>query len=1787
MSFSHFFALLNKNFIILKRTYILTSIEIISPILVILLFYIFKSLFKTENLDIYQDQNYIISNGTFIKDMAEGYNQYEEIDIIYRGIIYQCDDQSIALVGENFPKKIIDKLNSSRWETYNEQINFKHFKNVKDLFSYIENNNNEDDEICFGISYQKNIDKETNKVKYLFKLHYPASPYSKGSLIPSTNIDNLDPFRSQPDFSSYEKYIEGGFLSVQKLLYDYVLKKETNNPNAEIKYRLLPQKYEKYLYNIIDEYLNILLGFFVLIAYAFPLSINIYRLIKEKESKAKEIMKIMGLNELNYFLPYFIIYFIINLIYSIFNSLIISSSFDYIKTKYLFTFFFLFGLVIYSMVFFFQSFLEKTAISIIFCLIIYSIQFFLALILQENAIRRGVKILFGILFPPITMQLGINTFCKFQSNYKHMEENVDLKYNRFCISDMYIIFVANFFLYMFLGFYLQNVLPQKYGMNQPFYFLFTKSYWGFGEKNEKSNINNIDFGKNIEIIPVKNPNNNYGNDIIDTKTSLNNEKGSIWRKTTIPNELNNNHFLETNGNNNIDHINNDILRIRNIIKLFGDKLVLDNLSFDLYRNEIFVLLGHNGAGKTVLLNILTGLIKANSGSIIYNSENILSPKGLDFFRKIIGICPQEDILFDNLTVEEHLKLFCKFKSVPNIRIEQEITKVLYDLNLLEKKFTKISDLSGGQKRKVSIAMALIGGSSIIFLDEPTSGMDIISRRNLWDILKRCLNGKIIILTTHYMEEATVLGNRIGILSEGKIQCIGDPLSLINKFTKNIKLNITKDSGANDENIINFVNKNIANININITYELFNKEILFKISNDKDTINWSLFFQKLDSQKESLYIKNYSISMPTLEDVFIKLSKLSKENNINKENMIIEYKNNQKSNDILYDENNYILQNNSKIIRGLIGSFNKRLYQIIREKMTFLIEIICPIILTLIGCLVGYIQIIDKNKAFPLHLNQITNDTQLIMYSFIDDNNINKEKKFNDIFLNYSNEDLSKISFKHIDIDTDMDTNNNFIDENNFINIFRKHHEIQKTLTEKSYVYYIISEIDKINHQYEFNTIIDITSRQAAPIYPNFLLNNFVRYATENKNLEIEIINEPFPISKDEIQDEFNKNKFVILFFTSLAFSLIPSNFIGIIIKERENNSKHLQVISGISLFSYWLINYCFELIKYYVIAGICILIIFLFKFYEKYLYILYLIYGPAMISFTYIFNFIFKSEDHGQIVILLINLVIGVLGGTSIILMRLNEDLKKLSIKIIYFLRIIPSFCFCYGYNQLMRKKDLYDIDSKIKLNLSLYSYYFLFESEPIDDKEILKLDYIGTDCIYLAVETVFYLLILIIIENRQCENKSLERINDINTENHFSVSVQNLSKNYYSGCSCKKIEAIKKLSFNLNHGEIFGFLGLNGAGKTTTFKCLTNEIYPSEGNLYIDNYNITKHFNKVRNLIGYCPQFDAIFGYLTVYENLKFYGLIKGAKKEILSGIVMSLIDLMNLTEFKDILSKNLSGGNKRKLSVAIALICNPPIILLDEPSTGMDPEARRYMWKIIHDIAIYRKKSTIIMTTHSMEEAETLCEKIGILVKGELLCLGTSDEIKDTYGYGFEINFQINKPDINDVYKIFFVNDEDKEQIIYLNCLDECFRIYYLDKYKTQLKEGLLGGKLLDEINSKGYIPFKKILLWIYNIKCVLSMINMIKPYFNEIHCIDYDESNFVFKIKRNKTKDEKSIGFLFGLIEDNKNKFNIGPYYLRYSSLENIFNIFARINGDNNYINYQKDIEITQDLLDNFLN
>ena len=199
------------------------------------------------------------------------------------------------------------------------------------------------------------------------------------------------------------------------------------------------------------------------------------------------------------------------------------------------------------------------------------------------------------------------------------------------------------------------------------------------------------------------------------------------------------------------------------------------------------------------------------------------------------------------------------------------------------------------------------------------------------------------------------------------------------------------------------------------------------------------------------------------------------------------------------------------------------------------------------------------------------------------------------------------------------------------------------------------------------TVVNTISRQSTIVYPSYLFSNIIKYATNNENLNINFLNSPLSMTKKEKDDHQARNNTTLVFFISIAFTLIPANFITIIIKERETNSKHLQIISGISLLSYWFNNYLFELIKYYFIGGFNLFLIWAFGFYKNYLYILYLLYGPSMVSFTYLFSFVFSSESSGQNVVIIVNFIGGALAGSVILILRVLEDLVNTGKKLQYF----------------------------------------------------------------------------------------------------------------------------------------------------------------------------------------------------------------------------------------------------------------------------------------------------------------------------------------------------------------------------------------------------------------------------------------------------------------------------------------------------------------------------------------
>lgn len=222
-------------------------------------------------------------------------------------------------------------------------------------------------------------------------------------------------------------------------------------------------------------------------------------------------------------------------------------------------------------------------------------------------------------------------------------------------------------------------------------------------------------------------------------------------------------------------------------------------------------------------------------------------------------------------------------------------------------------------------------------------------------------------------------------------------------------------------------------------------------------------------------------------------------------------------------------------------------------------------------------------------------------------------------------------------------------------------------------------------------------------------------------------------------------------------------------------------------------------------------------------------------------------------------------------------------------------------------------------------------------------------------------------------------------------IKINNLRKEY------KDIVAVNDLNLEIYKGELYSLLGVNGAGKTTTIKMLSTLTSPTKGEAFIDGYSILSEQSKIKEIIDISTQETAIAKNLTVRENLEFYGAIYGFKKCELEKRVDEKIRLFKLEKYENKKAKTLSGGYQRKLSIAMALISKPKILFLDEPTLGLDVISRHELWDIINEL---KKESTIILTTHYLEEAEKLSDRIGIMVDGNLIESDTCDKLKEKAG-------------------------------------------------------------------------------------------------------------------------------------------------------------------------------------------
>ncbi|KAG1714023.1 ATP-binding cassette sub-family A member 3 [Nymphon striatum] len=1061
------------------------------------------------------------------------------------------------------------------------------------------------------------------------------------------------------------------------------------------------------------------------------------------------------------------------------------------------------------------------------------------------------------------------------------------------------------------------------------------------------------------------------------------------------------------------------IEIKNLSKIFKvglrRKTAVNNMSLKFFKGQVTALLGRNGAGKTTAISMISGMYPPSDGTVYVNGYDVRT--NLHESRKSLGYCPQVSAYLGELTVKEHLQLIATLKGYPSALMPTEIEKVIDQVKLKDKTNESASVLSGGMKRRLSLAMALIGDTKVLLLDEPTSGLDPEARKEVWNILQSIRAEKTVLLTTHYMEEADALGDRIAIMSDGSLFCVGTPLFLKNKFGAGYHLRMIKKDGCDVERILVFVREMLQ-----AEIERDSGKELSLLIDFKDTDKFPDFFRNFQSCLENLCIESFSVSVTNMEDVFLKVDEL-----VTKSNSSIETE--ELDSDSEIDGNKGVhtplkikmfkleeyQTGMTLIFLQVYALFLKRFHYSKRQVASFFLLVVLPIAFVTAAVLIGNHfsgkNPIQNEPPTKVSLADMYKDTNILYHG--------ENDKIGALFKKeIKNQGCSLVEAKDIQ---------------------RKILKIaDSSIYNYKYSYPIGAKIVKTSSGTNLTAMHNPFNPFAKFISVNLIDNALLQSIHPGKT--IETFSHPFPNVYVNLNGKVTP--ILIMIFMSMAMSFLSANCILFLVTERESKSKHLQLMAGVHPLVYWFSQFLWDILVCMVVSLICFLILIygsnigITAESRGALFMMFLIYNFAAIPLSYLFSFFTRKPTVSFLILVGINIVLGIaIGPENIVTGGDNYDsstTKKVFIYLNKIFKIFPTYAISRTV-AFMSNRTSYISYCQTFMKDCRYipSGYYIHETcctaggihyEPYGFDE----DACGTSFIYMLCTGLACIFLLVLIESplfaiinrkfksiskvQDCELESSEDGDVLEERQKISDSLLNseLFSNY--ALITKKLQkkfknclAVADVTFGVMNQEYFGLLGVNGAGKTTTFSMLASDITMTAGEAFCKGYDAHKDLRKFQKQIGYCPQFDAHLEFLTGREMLFLFARLRGIPSKEIKMLVDSLINLVNLAEHADKKCGIYSGGNKRKLSIAMAVIGLPPILFLDEPTSGIDPVSRRYIWNLL--MSLKSSGISVVLTSHSMEECEALCDRLTIMVKGKLQCIGTIPHLKNKFGQGYTI--------------------------------------------------------------------------------------------------------------------------------------------------------------------------------------
>ncbi|NXN97469.1 ABCAA protein, partial [Rhinopomastus cyanomelas] len=1424
-------------------------------------------------------------------------------------------------------------------------------------------------------------DKEIIGVVFQDNLWYRLRFSSAKVVIPNDNFEYIDNCHNYTHhYCQTPRYWYNGFLSLQSSIDAAIIEVVANHSVWEEMRSIagVRMRSRSVFFSITLEYSYFMITIVMCFSpFMYFLSMNVAR----EKKQLKALMKMMGLQDIAFWLSWSLLYAVYVVVLScLLTTLVVNDAFELSSFPAVFLLFFFYGMACIHLAFMLCSLLRTSKLASNMGFLITFLFGCLSLSVLIENIPEPLKLFLG-LFCPFAFNTGIAKIFHLEK-YEIGFSFSNLMGESYFLFSTYIILCFDSALYMILALYFDKVLPGKFGIPEPPFFCLKPSYWVRSKRLSTREM---------------------------PRTTTSHEQLLSDDIELVPSEF----------------MGKEAIRVHNIRKTYRkDKKTeaLRGLSLNIYEGQITAVLGHSGAGKTTLLNVLAGLTLPSAGSAtIYNNK--LSEAGdREEIKEMIGICPQSNVHFEVLTVRENLKTFAEIKGIKSKEVEREVQNILELLDISNIEGTQAEKLSGGQKRKLSIAIAMLGHPQVLVLDEPTAGLDPLSRHRVWSLLKEHRAGRVIVFSTQFMDEADILADRKAFLSHGRLKCVGSSLFLKKKWGIGYHLRIHVSESCDLQKVTSLVKQHIPNVILSghSQYELRYKLPLENVSKFPD------LFSGLDSCSNQGII-NYGVSMTTLEDVFLRLEDEAAVDQEDENDLGEEWAEAGPRCPNEAEPGSQLLSGpGNATIGGLalwrqqvstmawvhllkLKSSVKNLRSILLLYAVFLLPLILQLSLVAAWQSVSNWELSSARYFVPLGERAHSDMTTLLVHN-------NTGTGIEDFIHTLESQDLT------VEITNEENTTED-LKHNGAIKVARKA-LILFSCSLKNYRFTVLCHMEAIN---------------CFPVLINIISNSLLRAL--NSTVHIRIWSHPF----FSINDPKIWNYFVSfhVIYMLLLFPAFPPHFAMGYMQDHKVRARAQLRISGLFPSAYWCgqalvdIPLCLTLL----ISMFGLQFIMSNKVHWNTVSFFFLImgtlgYGISIVLFIYVISFLFRKGCNCDFL--------------SFILVVVSTWLDSVimdfffPIVTLYLLSLLMPMYPLLAIMMNCQEVRLATVGREAKLLKAFFSFLFQPFIHSVGFIFLLRYLEIKYGRAALRKDPVFR-----ISPRRENSHQHPEELEEEDEdvkaeraavrnaiaapslEEKSVIIVSNLRKEYEvkqagSVFKKKKKVATKNVSFCVKKGEVLGLLGPNGAGKSTATKMIIGETTLTAGQVLMKGDGATPHLqDHMPCFLGYCPQEDPLWPDLTVREHLRIYAAVKGLCKEDTAAAINRIVTALQLQDYLNKKVRKLSAGITRKLCFAICMLGNPTVLLLDEPSTGMDPKGQRHVWKMIR-AALKTKETGAILTTHYMEEAEAVCDRVAIMVSGQLRCIGSVQYLKSKFGKGYLLEIKVKDSEHNDllhaeVLKIF----------------------------------------------------------------------------------------------------------------------------------------------------------------------